>query len=309
MARGFLRPSCKRNRVSDNGSTEKNTVRYNQKVLRRLQLTELDILKDIDTVCRVYDIVYWIDSGTVLGARRHGGFIPWDDDIDIGMPRGDYERFLQVAPAALGNHYCITTPRTNSHQAAFFAKVMLKGTHFTTNETEESGFDQGIFVDVFPYDAVCSNARDAVRQRRRCAMWQGISYLYHSKHVVVPHRGMLGTLEHIICGIAHIVFRALFTSDYIARNFDSAATIANGDAATKEIMISAYASLEPYRVSMLLPPSEIMFEGHSFFAPADVDGYLRKLYGDTWNQLPPEEQRRNHAPKMLEFGSSAHSEG
>ena len=85
---------------------ERNAMQYNQDMLRRLQLTELEILKDIDRVCRAHGIAYWLDSGTALGAMRHGGFIPWDDDIDVGMPRGDYERFLEVAPEALGACYC-----------------------------------------------------------------------------------------------------------------------------------------------------------------------------------------------------------
>ena len=69
-------------------------MQYEQDELRRLQLVELDILRDIDKVCREHGIRYFLDSGTLLGAVRHGGFIPWDDDVDLGMPRHDYERFL-----------------------------------------------------------------------------------------------------------------------------------------------------------------------------------------------------------------------
>ena len=76
-------------------------MQYEQNTLRRLQIAELGILEAIDRVCRENGIMYFIDSGTVLGARRHGGFIPWDDDIDLGMPRDDFERFLEVAPEAL----------------------------------------------------------------------------------------------------------------------------------------------------------------------------------------------------------------
>lgn len=76
-------------------------MQYEQNTLRRLQIAELGILEAIDRVCRENGITYFLDSGTVLGARRHGGFIPWDDDIDLGMPRDDFERFLEVAPEAL----------------------------------------------------------------------------------------------------------------------------------------------------------------------------------------------------------------
>ena len=80
-------------------------MQYEQNTLRRLQIAELGILEAIDHVCRENGIMYFIDSGTVLGARRHGGFIPWDDDIDLGMPRDDFERFLEVAPEALGERF------------------------------------------------------------------------------------------------------------------------------------------------------------------------------------------------------------
>lgn len=280
-------------------------MQYNQDMLRRLQLTELEILKDIDRVCRAHGIAYWLDSGTALGAMRHGGFIPWDDDIDVGMPRGDYERFLEVAPETLGERYCLTTPYTNPHQAALFAKVMLKGTRFATAETLEAGFEQGIFVDVFPYDFVCPNPRDAKRQRRCCVMWQSISYLYHSKHIVVPHGGVLGVLERIACRMAHIAARALFSPARIAHNFDLAATMANNDKAANEMMAASYAAVGSYARCVLIPSVEMNFEGCSFFVPADVEKYLCTQYGETWNQLPSEEQRRNHAPKVLKFDSSA----
>lgn len=260
------------------------------------------MLVDIDRVCREHGIAYFLDSGTLLGARRHGGFIPWDDDIDLGMPRDDYERFLAVAPEALGARYRVTCPNTNPHQAALFAKVMLVGTRFETEETQEAGFEQGIFVDIFPYDAVSADEAQAKRQRRRCVAWQSMSYLYHSKHVVVPHSGALGAVERFTCRVAHVLVRAFANPARIAAGFDRAAKAAYRDAAAMHLMSSSYASFEPFPRSMLLPPSEIQFEGHAFCAPADVDGFLGSLYGPDWAQLPPENQRRNHAPSVLDFG-------
>lgn len=277
-------------------------MQYEQATLRRLQMVELEILEAVDSVCREYGITYFLDSGTVLGARRHGGFIPWDDDIDLGMPREDYERFLEVAPAALGERFCVTCSRTNPCQAALFAKVMLAGTRFVTDETEEAGFNQGVFVDIFPYDAVCAESNAAKRQRQRCMMWQSFSYLYHSKHIVVPHKGVLGAAETLACRIAHYAVRAILSPGRINRGFDKAAVIAKNDPESDTLMASSYAATEPFPKSMLLPPGIIRFEGKEFFAPADVEGYLRTQYGQTWNQLPPEDQRRNHAPKELYLG-------
>lgn len=274
-------------------------MQYDRDTLRKLQLAELGILKDIDRVCRESDITYFLDSGTALGAVRHGGFIPWDDDIDIGMPRDDYERFLRIAPTALGSRYVVSSPRTNSHQAALFSKVMLRGTRFATEETEDAGFDQGIFVDVFPYDALCANPAAEKRQRRSCFFWQSISYLRCSGHIVVPHAGILGSFERVACKLAHGLAKRAFSSRRINDSFEHAARRGNDGAVDADILVMSYALTKSFPREMMLPPAFATFEGCEFPVPAHVEAYLERLYGDTWNQLPPVEQRKNHAPKEL----------
>lgn len=280
-------------------------MQYDDKVLRKLQLLELRILKDIDRVCRELGITYFLDSGSVLGALRHGGFIPWDDDIDLGMPRADYERFVHEAPALLGEEYVVSTPEANPHQAALFGKVWLAGTRFATEETLEAGFDQGVFVDLLPYDALSRDPKAAAKQRRDCRFWQSVSYLYHAKSIVVPHKGALGAAERAACGAAHLAARGLFSHDSIVKRFNEAAICANDSASeSDELVVMAYATFDPYATSMMLPPSTIVFEGSEFPAPAKPEAFLAQLYGD-WRELPPVEARRNHAPVELDFGPYA----
>lgn len=276
-------------------------MQYDQRVLRRLQLVELGILKDIDRVCRENDITYFLDSGTVLGAVRHGGFIPWDDDVDIAMPHEDYGRFLKIAPAALGSKYVVSAPRENPHQAVMFAKVMLEGTCFATEETEDAGFSQGIFVDVFPYYPLCSNPGKAGRQRRLCHFWQGMSYLYHSSCITVPHGGVAGRVERTACSVAHRIVRLLFSPEGIYRAFRQAALMGERAPSGDSMFNASYALGKPRLRDALLPPKPLAFEGFEFFGPAKPELYLETLYGETWNELPPVERRRNHAPKRLVF--------
>lgn len=284
-----------------------SNMQYEQETLRRLQLVELGILRDIDRVCRAYDITYFLDSGTALGAVRHGGFIPWDDDIDIGMPRDDYERFLEVAPDALGEKYEVSDPRDNQHQAALFAKVMLKGTRFATEETIEAGFDQGVFVDVFPYDVLSADPAVEKKQRRACFFWQSVSYLRASSRIIVPHGGFLGQVERGVCGMAHAV-AGLFSHKRICDSFERAALMGRSGQsgrleaqASDNLLIMSYARTASFPRDMMLPPGFAKFEGCEFPVPARVEGYLEKLYGSTWQQLPPSEQRKNHAPQELVF--------
>ena len=124
---------------------------------------QLELMDELDRVCREQGITYFLAYGSLLGAVRHGGFIPWDDDIDVGMLRPDYERFLKVAPKALGERYAVCEPRANSRCAGMFAKVWKRGTKFFTAETMEAGIDQGIFVDVFPYDILHADESVATR--------------------------------------------------------------------------------------------------------------------------------------------------
>ena len=160
--------------------------------LKKLQETELDILLVIAAFCEERGIEWFMDSGTALGAMRHGGFIPWDDDIDIGMMRGDYERFIELAQDGLPAGYSLQTFDNNETFAGLFAKVYKEGTAFHTKETIEAGCDQGIFVDVFPYDVLAADAGQRARQLKTARTWQSASYLYHAKTITVPHKGFDG---------------------------------------------------------------------------------------------------------------------
>ena len=96
---------------------------YDPAVLRRLQLTILDILKDIDSICKENNIEYYIAYGTALGAVRHGGFIPWDDDIDICMTREAYDRFLEVMPNAMPEKYDLLDIKKDNQSSLGFANL------------------------------------------------------------------------------------------------------------------------------------------------------------------------------------------
>lgn len=279
-------------------------MQYQQETLRRLQLVELEVLLAIDAVCKEYGITYFLAAGTALGAKRHGGFIPWDDDIDIGMLRKDYDRFLEVAPAALGDSFTVANPESDDRLAGLFVKVWKNRTKFFTDETLDAGIDQGVFVDIFPYDRVASDASVRKAQLRSCLKWQHLSYLYHSKAINVPHRGGVGAVEKGACCIAHALLKTLLSPAKIRDKFLASALSAQKDDSSRDLACMNYNPQQRiFAEEVLVPPKALEFEGHEFPAPADIERYLCTLYGDAWSQLPPEEQRRNHAPKVLDLGS------
>ena len=112
----------------------------------------LKLLRELDRICTKYDIPYWLDGGTLLGAIRHGGFIPWDDDIDVAMLRNDYYRFLEVAKTELRDDIYLQTRETDSDYPMFFAKLRDKYSTFHEPMYERLKCHKGIFLDIFPFD-------------------------------------------------------------------------------------------------------------------------------------------------------------
>ncbi len=266
--------------------------------LKKLQDTELEILLMLDGFCKKFDIEWFMDSGTALGAMRHEGFIPWDDDIDIAMMRKEYDRFIELASTQLPEGYTLQTFTNNEAFAGQFAKIYKTGTAFHTKETIEAGCDQGIFVDIFPYDELAKDEAERARQLKTGRTWQSISYLYHSKTITVPHKGFLGSCERAACYLAHYVVHALFKRDAIKVHFDTAIEF-KGEG-SGEYIIMSWTSMKPCSREVMMPTSTATFCGYELPVPARPDEYLTNMYGD-WRQIPAPEDRRTHLPELLQF--------
>ena len=122
--------------------------------LRLVQLISLKCLQDTAQACEELDVKYFLVAGTLLGAIRHKGFIPWDSDIDIGMLRGDYDRFVKHAPKLLEAKYFIQNDDSDKNNKTFFTKIRTKGTRFIEKGNLSTGDSDGIYVDVFPIDDI-----------------------------------------------------------------------------------------------------------------------------------------------------------
>lgn len=117
--------------------------------LKKLQNILLEILVDIDFVCKKYNLIYNLGGGSCLGAIRHNGFIPWDDDVDINMPRGDYEKFCNFFMKEFGDKYWLHTPEKTKDLGMGFARVRKKGTIFRSREDLTNEKEAGIYIDIF----------------------------------------------------------------------------------------------------------------------------------------------------------------
>ena len=120
--------------------------------LRACQLKQLSILEEMDRICQKHHLTYWLDGGTLLGAVRHGGFIPWDDDIDIGMPLADMQKFIEVAPDELSEGLFLQTPQSDPSSKEPIIKVRdLNSLYVEFGDNFNADYQKGLFVDIFPF--------------------------------------------------------------------------------------------------------------------------------------------------------------
>ena len=122
-------------------------------LLRRQQLRMLDILREVDRICRKHHISYWLSSGTLIGALRHDGFIPWDDDLDIEMMRSDYLRLMSVLPSELPDWLALQNDETDPGYFYFYAKLRDRRSRMLEqNAYDRHWKEQGIYIDIFPME-------------------------------------------------------------------------------------------------------------------------------------------------------------
>lgn len=276
-----------------------NPKRYPASALLELQQVQTDILSACAKVCDALGITSWfMDSGTCLGAVRHGGFIPWDDDIDIGMKLEDYQRFVNEAPRLLPAEYGIYTHAETPNYPPLWAKVYKKGTRFIGESMLEAGFEEAIFIDVFAYMQLDSDADVASKQMRHVQFWQRMSYLYYTAHPKIRAQVPCRPLVEAACVAAHGAVRAFFSPKSIERNFWKVADTGNGQGKWVDVF---YPSDGLHETEELFPTQPLPFGDAEFPAPHNPDAFLRALYGD-YMQLPPEDKRMVYPAVILDFG-------
>ena len=139
-------------------------------VLRTLQLTQLEILKVFDAFCREHDLKYSLYAGSLLGAVRHQGFIPWDDDLDVCMDRGDYDRFPELWQQNPVEGYVLQNKENSKYFDQSFTKLRKDHTTFLQDEWEIGNHHTGIFLDVFPIDRIPNGKRNRAVFKARCIL-------------------------------------------------------------------------------------------------------------------------------------------
>jgi lipopolysaccharide cholinephosphotransferase len=252
--------------------------RYNGEntVLRKAQLRMLDILIEVDKICRRHNITYWLDGGTCLGAVRHGGFIPWDDDLDIGLMRRDYKRLCKILKTELPDNLVFQDETTDKNYPLKFAKVRDKNSCFEDNGLKNRLKENGIYIDIFPIE------------RGTLKVKIFVDFFYGRAFRRLRHQ-LGGRKEYLIaCFMYPFAYIMVLTARISGRFIKSNLIYAYGVPNVGKYQLNK---------SFFVPTKPVKFENREFPAPANPEAYLRELYGD-YMQIPPEDKRAVHANKI-----------
>ena len=266
--------------------------------LKRLQQVQTEILSIVSLVCDEFDLTWFADSGTCLGAVRHGGFIPWDDDVDIAMPLDDYLLFCKVAPQVLPEGYGLYTITETKNYPPLFAKVYKKGTRFIGKEMAEAGFDEGIFIDIFAYAQLDSNHQRANRQIQEAAFWSRLSYLRSIAHPLIPKNVPLKKLVGAGLVGAHEIVSRAYSPQSLERHLYQVFSKGDGQGPWTNIFYTLWGT---FSYDELFPVAQAPFGNITVNIPRNADAFLTKLYGN-YMQEPPENERFTKPPLILDFG-------
>lgn len=263
--------------------------------LKKVQALQLKLAKEFKRICDKYQIPYSLSGGSLLGAVRHSGFIPWDDDFDVEMLRHDYERFLEAALAELGSDYSLETWKTDRYFSLPYAKLMLKGTIYAEKNTENVDIRKEIFIDIFVSDFVADNKFFRNLQCSICDNLGGV--ICKKNHYLDETSGFKNVVFHILSRLLPLRLLQkllLFFMTLCSQSQTRDTTIFTSCYGSKKEIKSRcfYENLTDYA-----------FEDTHFKGFSNYDDYLSSLYGN-YMEFPPEEERYNrHGIVKVDFGN------
>lgn len=257
-------------------------------ILKQVQSVELEILSVVTHFCDAHDIRYFLSSGTLLGAVRHNGFIPWDDDIDISMPRADFERFMSLHALLPREYECVATRFCDQYPIGI-VKVRKNGTIMREPRMKNLNINHGIWIDIFPIDRVKNIERVKRRAKLVHLITMAISYKLGLESNVKLH-------TQIICRM--LAYLEISRLDRIRTKIMTLEEKTDGEFFTNFVSNLGYKKLL-FSESVLFPFSKVKFENDDYYAPAKPDQWLIQAYGEYWEFPPISEQVNRH--KIMEI--------
>ena len=267
---------------------------YGDETLKHIQDVTMMILKDFIKICDENDIEYYLVYGTQIGAIRHQGFIPWDDDVDVIMFRKDYEKFLKVMEENPTDKYTIFDSRYDSEYFFQFGRMSLNGTIYGEYWEKKVSFNMGIHIDLFILDNLPANKIKRWLYLQKCYL---MVRLYSIR--VLKFDSYSKPVNFILNFFHGLLQLFGFTPDYFQKRLYRMFTKYDDDGEyVSDLTLTERVS---FLRSDFKPPKKVNFENLEVNIPNDDYNTLTPIYGD-YMQLPPEEKRVSHSLDGTDFG-------
>lgn len=264
--------------------------------LKQLQSTELDILNEFDRICKKHNIDYILTAGTLLGAIRHNGFIPWDDDIDVAMSRENYNKFIKIQKKELNNEkYYFQSMETDKEFGLPFGKLRRKNTLYLETTSPLSKEKQGIWIDIFPIDKISEN--------KLIAFITFVRVFYYKTIIAFKLN-----FKYASTGIKKLIFNIIkFLSKFYS--IESAKKhyyriIEKENKKETKMCINhggAYLLKEIVPINYYNNITNHKFENKDYYIPIKYDEFLTSIYGDYMTPPPIEKRKAHHLVEELKL--------
>lgn len=274
---------------------------YDPEIIQELHKTHAEMITDFHKLCSRHSIPYFAIGGTLLGAIRHKGFIPWDDDVDLGMLRKDYNRFINIAAEEYTDKYTICVPERENTYYNMIPKFILKDSKFVSAIAKSAGlFNMGIFLEIFVFEDIEPNK---INQKiRQVNLTKLLHFEATSQHRIATGRGIVRIIKLLSKYCLYLfvkIFRfspektnALYLKQTIGKK-ETGFVTCFGDHTAKDVIS---------KKDDLFPILEVPFEEGTICIPHNWDTWLKQSYGN-YREIPPKEKQKNHAAAILQFPS------
>ncbi len=256
--------------------------------LREIQLSSLDILKYIDKACRDNKLKYYLAYGTLIGAIRHNGFIPWDDDIDIMMPRKDYDTLINILQTKEIEPYKLFTPKDKEYP---YGISRLSDSRYVLDVDNEKPYGIGTFVDIYPIDCFGNSYDDMVRIKRKASKYSSLLFLSTRSHFKIAHtKGIKKFIKFPAFILAKIIGK-----NYFKKKLEKIKHKHTDDQG-KYIGCLVWGSDGEkgiFEKELFNTAIRVKFENGTFLIPKEYNKILSQLYGD-YMKMPPKSKQTPH---------------
>ncbi len=261
--------------------------------LPKLHKEMLVIYDEIERICNKNGLDYFVVGGTLLGTVLWKDYIPWDDDLDIAMPRDDYDRFIKLCETELDERFFLHHTTTDDDYWLPFAKLRLNSTIFLEEKRKNVKSHAGIYVDIFPFDYASS--KNGILHRIK---WRWMTWINNHINCRVTGKRVVSKSAIILEPIFKIknVKQLSLHRDKVMRSFDIGDRKYFVDLAGGRVLDNSYFNIEDY-----YPIKKMPFGDKLVNTPSNPEKYLLQLYTEKYKIIPPKEQQITHEPLLVRF--------